>query len=84
MLNTLSKCHSNLSPFQLGSSRAVQINKFFENNAVANKGQLLDHIGKADIVPIDYRVLNNINQAMVSDWIKGLSLEQKSKILILR
>jgi len=62
----------------------VQINKFFSNNAAQNQKQLIDHIGKADIVPLDYRNLSAANQDMVNSWIKNLTSEQRGKIIILR
>jgi len=66
------------------SSRSSQINKFFQNNAAQNQRQLIDHLNKADIVPIDYRNLTPSNQEMVNGWIKLLPKEQQNKILILR
>lgn len=66
------------------SSRSAQINKFFSNNASQNQRQLIDHLDKADIVPIDYRNLTPGNQGMVNGWIKLLTPEQQDKILILR
>lgn len=65
-------------------TRSVQINKFFPNNAAQNQKQLIDHIGKADIVPLDYRNLSAANQDMVNSWIKNLTSEQRGKIIILR
>ncbi|MBC2659458.1 hypothetical protein H7A76_28805 [Pseudomonas sp. MSSRFD41] len=65
-------------------TRSAQINKFFSNNASQNQKQLVDRIGKADIVPLDYRNLTPANQSMVNLWIKNLTPEQQSKILILR
>ncbi|WP_430447528.1 MAG: hypothetical protein ACQZ2J_10325 [Pseudomonas piscis] len=49
-----------------------------------NQRQLILHVEKADIVPLDYRNLTPANQNMVNSWIKGLAPEQQSKILILR
>ncbi|MBD9679973.1 hypothetical protein IB274_24920 [Pseudomonas sp. PDM18] len=66
------------------STRSTQINKFFSNNASQNQKQLVDHIGKADIVPLDYRNLTPANQSMVNSWITNLTSGQQSKILILR
>ncbi|WP_159565323.1 hemagglutinin repeat-containing protein [Budvicia diplopodorum] len=66
------------------SSKALQINQFFKNNETQNYKQLVDHINKADIVPIDYRNLNSINQSMVNGWIKVMTPEQQAKILIIR
>ena len=66
------------------SSRSSQINNFFSNNVGQNQRQLIDHLNKADIVPIDYRNLTPGNQGMVNGWIKLLPQEQQNKILILR
>lgn len=66
------------------STRSAQINQFFSNNAVRNQEQLIVHVNKADIVPLDYRNLTPVNQGMVNSWIKALTPEQQSKILILR
>ncbi|AZC21879.1 Putative large exoprotein, ShlA/HecA/FhaA family [Pseudomonas sessilinigenes] len=63
-------------------TRSAQINKFFSNNASQNQKQLVDQIGKADIVPLDYRDLTPVNQSMVNLWIKNLTHEQQIKILI--
>ena len=66
------------------STRAEQMNKFFSNNAARNQAQLIDHINKADIVPLDYRNLTQTNQNMVNSWIKALPENQRNKVLILR
>lgn len=66
------------------SAKSAQINQFFSNNAVRNQEQLVGYVNKADIVPLDYRNLTPENQNMVNSWIKSLTLEQQSKILILR
>lgn len=66
------------------SAKSAQINQFFSNNAVRNQEQLIEHIKKADIVPLDYRNLTLVNQSVVNSWIKNLTPEQQSKILILR
>jgi filamentous hemagglutinin len=75
------------------SDNADGINSHFANN---NKGQpsnvtlqknyktFLDHLNKADIVPVDYRVLNETNQAIVNGWIKALPDNLKSKVMIIR
>ncbi|MQA56021.1 hypothetical protein [Pseudomonas piscis] len=66
------------------AAKSGQINQFFSNNAVQNQRQLILHVEKADIVPLDYRNLTPANQNMVNSWIKGLAPKQQSKILILR
>lgn len=66
------------------SSRMAQMNQFFKNNETQNYKQLVEHINKADIVPLDYRNLNSVNQSMVNGWIKAMTQEQQAKILIIR
>lgn len=66
------------------STKSAQINQFFSNNSVQNQRQLMLHVEKADIVSLDYRNLTPANQNTVNSWIKGLTPEQQSKILILR
>jgi filamentous hemagglutinin len=75
------------------SEKADGINSHFAHN---NKGQpsnvalqnnhetFIDHLNKADIVPVDYRVLNETNQAIVNGWIKELPDNLKAKVLIIR
>lgn len=58
--------------------------EFFVNNAKTNYEQLIKHIDKADIVPLDYRNLTLDNQRLVTSWIEGLPAASKDKILILR
>lgn len=65
-------------------SKAEQLNKFFLINAEQNKGQLIRHLDKADIVPLDYRNLTPANQAVVNGWINGLDDIEKSKVIIIR
>ncbi|WP_430542146.1 hemagglutinin repeat-containing protein [Xanthomonas sacchari] len=66
------------------SSRSGKINQFFEKNYKANYVQLVDHLEKADIVPLDYRNLTPKNQEIVNAWIEKFSQSQKDKILIIR
>lgn len=66
------------------SSKAPQINKFFEKNIEQNYKQLIDHLGKADIVPLDFRNLSSVNQNIVNGWIRNLSPVQQAKIIIIR
>ncbi|MBH1566534.1 hemagglutinin repeat-containing protein [Stenotrophomonas maltophilia] len=65
-------------------TKSTQINKFFSNNSAQNQRQLIDHVNKADMVPLDYRNLAPENQALVNSWIKMLTQEQQGKIIILR
>lgn len=65
-------------------SRSVQLNKFFSVNAERNLDQLVRHMEKADIVPLDYRNLTIENQNIINGWVERFSQEQKAKLLILR
>jgi hypothetical protein len=66
------------------SSRSGPLNKFFVNNAKTNYDQLIKHIEKADIVPLDFRNLTIENQGLVKGWIDSLPSVSKDKIIILR
>ncbi len=66
------------------STRSTQINRFFINNSDKNFNTLIDHLSKADIVPLDYRNLTPANQNVVNGWINNLTADQKNKILIIR
>jgi len=66
------------------TSRAGPLNKFFVNNVKSNYEQLIKHIDKADIVPLDFRNLTVENQSLVKTWIDNLPAASKDKILILR
>jgi len=69
------------------------INKFFEKNMTISKApeklpdgkqQILDHLNKADIVPVDFSVLSPSNQKIFTDYIKTLPKSQQEKIIIMR
>ena len=69
------------------------LNRFYEKNMTISefdgllppgKQQIIDHLDKADIVPVDFRVLNPMNQKIFIDFIKTLPIEQQNKILIIR
>ncbi|WP_245191450.1 hemagglutinin repeat-containing protein [Kosakonia oryzendophytica] len=69
------------------------INKFFEKNMTMSKApgklpngqqQIIDHLNKADIVPVDFSVLNSENQKIFTDFIKTLPKSQQDKIVIMR
>lgn len=68
-------------------------NQFFEKNLTyTEKGksepilqtQIKNHLLKADIVPMDLRVLSPSNQALLVNYIKTLSKDQQAKIIIMR
>lgn len=78
----------NLSPKEVDG-----INKFFEKNMTVSKTageipsgqkQILDHLGKADIVPVDFSVLTPLNQKVFMDYIKTLPKNQQDKLIIMR
>ncbi|ALX95979.1 hypothetical protein AV650_21630 [Serratia fonticola] len=69
------------------------INKFFEKNMTTplktgdipgGQKQILEHLEKADIVPVDFTVLTPSNQKVFMDYIKTLPKNQQSKIIIMR
>ena len=69
------------------------LNKFYEKNMTtspiegeipAGQQQILDHLGKADIVPVDFSVLTPGNQKVFLDFVKKLPESQQSKIIIMR
>jgi hypothetical protein len=39
---------------------------------------------KADFVPIDFRILNAVNQGILMNYIKTLTPEQQAKFIIVR
>ncbi|GKX56134.1 hypothetical protein SOASR030_22460 [Leminorella grimontii] len=68
-----------------GTSKEITgINQFFNNNWEKNVKVLEDHLKKADFVPLDFRVLNHINQQRLMDHIKTLSASEQKKIIIMR
>jgi len=69
------------------------MNKFYEKNMTVprtpgglpeGKKQILDHLDKADIVPIDFGVLTPSNQEVFMNFIKTLPKKQQGKIIIMR
>ena len=42
------------------------------------------HLNKADFVPNDFRVLNNINQKIFLNYVKSLPKPQQDKIIIVK
>ncbi|ACZ78804.1 protein of unknown function DUF638 hemagglutinin/hemolysin putative [Dickeya parazeae Ech586] len=69
------------------------MNKFFEKNMTVTfegqnipggQKQILDHLGKADIVPVDFTVLTPSNQKVFMNSIKTLPKNQQDKIIIMR
>lgn len=78
----------NLSPKEIDG-----MNKFFEKNMTVTlegqsipggQKQILDHLGKADIVPVDFTVLTSSNQKVFMDFIKTPPKNQQDKIIIMR
>ena len=63
------------------------INKHFEKNwrrQIGTKEQIIYHLEKADIVPLDLRNLDMQHRAKIIDFIyNNLSLEQRSRIIIM-
>ncbi|MCL1790836.1 MAG: hypothetical protein FWG40_05680 [Peptococcaceae bacterium] len=63
-----------------------KMNEYFQVPSAMEKNysQLVSHLNKADVVPLDFRNLTPANQEIVNSWIKALAPEQQSKIIILR
>ncbi|EJD6509954.1 VENN motif pre-toxin domain-containing protein, partial [Providencia rettgeri] len=69
------------------------INKFYEKNMTVSReagklppgqDQIIKHLNKADIVPVDFSVLTPKNQQIFMDYVKTLPKSQRDKIIILR
>jgi hypothetical protein len=60
------------------------LNDNFAKYADGNRQNILDHLNKADLVPLDYRNLTPANQSLADSWIKSFTPEQQSRIIILR
>jgi hypothetical protein len=60
------------------------MNKFFNKNFDKTVQQLNTHIKKADIVPLDFRSLEAQNQARLMEVINNISVEQSSRIVIMK
>jgi len=69
------------------------LNKFYEKNMTVSKvlGEpprevlnIQKHLGKADFVPVDFRVLNESNQKIFLNYIQTLPKSQRDKIIIVR
>lgn len=71
---------------KLSAKEVEMLNKFYAKNMESGTGkqQVQDHINKADIVPVDFRVLTPANQKIFMDYVKTLPAAQQSKIVILR
>ena len=68
-------------------------NSFFEKNMTVpkkpgdlppGKEQILEHLNKADVVPVDFSVLTPKNQKIFIDYIRTLPEFQRDKIIIMR
>lgn len=62
------------------------INKYYAKNMASGRemDNILKHINKADFVPVDFRVLNAVNQQEFLNFAQTLSASQKAKIIIVR
>ena len=62
------------------------LNKFYEKNMNVGSGKrvIIEHLNKADYVPVDFRVLNSENQKIFLDFIKTLPKEQQGKIILIK
>lgn len=62
------------------------LNKFYEKNMNFGKGKDIadKHLGKADFILVDFRVLTPANQKIFLNYIKTLPKSQQNKIIIMR
>ena len=64
---------------------AKNINVVRKDGELPNgKQQIIEHLGKADIVPEDISVLTPSNQKIFMDYIKTLPKSQQEKLIIMR
>jgi filamentous hemagglutinin len=71
---------------KLSAKEVEGLNKFYAKNMEAGEGQvqIQKHLEKADIVPVDFRVLTPVNQRIFMNYVKTLPALQQAKIVILR
>ncbi|NLR76983.1 hypothetical protein HF682_17605, partial [Leeia sp. IMCC25680] len=71
---------------QLTKKEIDGINKFFEKNMILGKEKenILNHLDKADFVPVDFRVLTQNNQQIFMNYIGTLPAAQRAKIIIVK
>lgn len=70
-----------------GDQREIDgINFKFEDKlkGVISQRTIPEHLSKADIVPIDYRILSPSNQAVFTNYLKTLSTKDQAKFLIMK
>jgi len=77
-----------------GSEKEIRkINDFFEKNMstlvegsslTEGEEQIDSHLKKADVVPVDFRVLNLKNQKIFLNFVKTLPVKDRNRILIMR
>jgi len=71
--------------FTTDSTKVGQMqNKYFDQNWSGTQKQILDHVKKADVVPMDLRGLDANAKAKVTDFVKQLPPESKAKIVLLQ
>ena len=70
----------------LSTKEIEGLNRFYAKNMESGRGteQIQSHLNKADIVPVDFRVLTPTNQQIFMDYVKTLPASQQAKIVILR
>lgn len=72
-----------------GDQREIDgINFKFEDKLKAmtadSNSTIPKHLKKADIIPVDYRILNPSNQAVFTNYLKTLSTKDQAKFLIMK
>ncbi|WP_227544206.1 MULTISPECIES: hypothetical protein [Acinetobacter] len=69
------------------------LNKYYEKNMTISKSEgerppeinnIQKHLGKADFVPVDFRVLNEANQKIFLNYVKTLPRYQQEKFIIIK
>ncbi|WP_335957387.1 hypothetical protein [Acinetobacter bereziniae] len=69
------------------------MNKYYEKNMTISKSEgerppeinnIQKHLGKADFVPVDFRVLNEANQKIFLNYVKTLPRYQQEKFIIIK
>jgi filamentous hemagglutinin len=82
--------------YTTGGGRPAEIagmNRFFEKNMTVPEGpglpppgvgQIQEHLKKADIVMMDFRILTPQNQQILQNYINTLPSAQAAKIMIIK
>ena len=66
------------------SKQSQMMNRFFDKNLKGSQAQIVSHVNKADMVPLDFRNLELQNQNKLMEFINTLTKEQQSHLVIMR